>query len=345
MIADLVVKMRSGSRRALARLLSLIENDPEAAQEIVAAVYAQTGQAHIVGVTGAPGSGKSTLVTQLVKAIRQRGLRVAVLAIDPSSPYSGGALLGDRVRMSELSGDNDVFIRSVASRGTVGGLARTTGNALKLLDAAGFELIIVETVGAGQAEVDIANAAHTTVVLETPGMGDEVQSIKAGILEIADILVVNKADKPGASKTLNALKQMLHQGPLGGTRHHGRIDKTIRLNETQSEAVWQPPVLPTIAPNNEGVAEVVDKLFAHRAHLQQTGQWQQRENARARQELEDAMQERLLRLLTQAVSEGEVETKATAVAERRLDVYTAVEQLIKASKDSLFNSDAASPQV
>lgn len=328
MIDGLLTKMQDGSRRALARLLTLIENDEEAAQEILTAVYPQTGNAHIVGITGAPGSGKSTLVTQLAKTIRQRDLTVAIVAVDPSSPFSGGALLGDRVRMNELAGDSGVFIRSLASRGALGGLARTTGDALKLLDAAGFDVILVETVGAGQAEVDIANAAHTTLVIEAPGMGDAVQSIKAGILEIADILVVNKADKAGANKTLNSLKQMLHQGPVGGTRHHGRIEREIKMDEGETAVIWQIPVLPTVATKEEGVTELVDKIFAHKAHLQKTGQWHTREAARAKQEIEQLMQTRLLQKLKQQLDDEELDGVITAVVQRKTDVYAAADQLL-----------------
>ena len=224
---DLIEKVRgrsrNGHRRATARLISLVENNAAAAHEAIAALFPDTGQAHIVGITGPPGSGKSTLVNELAKQFRLRDLLVGIVAVDPSSPFTGGALLGDRVRMRDLSGDDGIFIRSMASRGSLGGLAETTGNVVKVLDAAGFEIILVETVGAGQAEVEIAGAAHTTLVIEAPGMGDEIQTIKAGILEIADILVVNKADRPGSEKTVKALKMMVHMG--SGSRrvsHHGR---------------------------------------------------------------------------------------------------------------------------
>jgi putative protein kinase ArgK-like GTPase of G3E family len=186
-------------------------------------------------VTGSPGAGKSTVVNALVKTLRQQDVRVGIIAVDPTSPFTGGALLGDRVRMRDLSGDPGVYIRSMASRGSLGGLARATASVIKVLDAAGFDYVLVETVGAGQAEVDIANAAHTTIVIEAPGMGDEIQSIKAGILEIADILVVNKADRPGADRTVRSLKMMLHLGPVGGTRQSGRISSL-------------PPPAPTARP-------------------------------------------------------------------------------------------------
>ena len=233
---ELLARFRQGDQRALARLITLVENDAGAAQEIVAALYASTGRAHVVGVTGPPGSGKSTLVNALAKAFDDRGLRTAVVAVDPSSPFSGGALLGDRVRMADLSTSPAIFVRSMASRGVQGGLAQTTAAVTKVLDAAGYEVIIVETVGAGQAEVDIAAAAHTVVVVEAPGMGDEVQSIKAGILEIADILVVNKADRPGVARTVGALEMMLHMGRGGSAGHRGRFAIDSAASDQESAA-------------------------------------------------------------------------------------------------------------
>jgi LAO/AO transport system kinase len=211
-----LAQVRAGSSlRALARLITAVENDDTAASAAISALYDCTGRAHIIGITGPPGAGKSSLVNQLAREIHGRGFSVAIVAVDPSSPFTGGAILGDRVRMNDLAGSG-IFIRSMASRGRVGGLARTTANVVKLLDAYGFEVILVETVGAGQAEIEIANTAHTTLVIEAPGMGDDVQSIKAGILEIADILVVNKADRPGAHQTVKSLELMLHMGPMGG---------------------------------------------------------------------------------------------------------------------------------
>ncbi len=209
---SLVDSLLAGNRRALARTITLIENDGAEAHDALAALYRRTGQAHIVGVTGSPGTGKSTLVNALAKAYRQRGYTVGIVAVDPTSPFTGGALLGDRVRMRDLSGDPGIFIRSMATRGSLGGLAQATADVILALDAAGFQRILVETVGVGQAEVDIASTAHSTVVVEAPGMGDEVQAIKAGVLEIADILAVNKADREGADKTVTALHMVLGSG-------------------------------------------------------------------------------------------------------------------------------------
>lgn len=325
----LLAKMQAGNRRALSRLLTEIENNSPQSKQIIRDIYPQTGNAHIVGITGAPGSGKSTLVTQLAKTFRQHDHTVAIVAVDPSSPFSGGALLGDRVRMGELAGDPGIFIRSLASRGSLGGLAKATANMTKLLDAASYDIILIETVGAGQAEVDIANTAHTTLVIEAPGMGDEIQSIKAGILEIADILVVNKADKPGANKTLNGLKSMLHLGPTGGTRHHGRILTSIDPTTPENDTIWQIPVLPTVSTTAEGVETLVETILAHRAHLKANNRWLQREQARAKQEIDQLIQERLFAYLLANLPKDTLANKITAVANREVDVYTAVDSLLE----------------
>jgi len=207
----LVNEALAGNRRAMARLMSLIEDDTPQAREATALIYPRTGNAHLIGVTGAPGSGKSTLVAQLAAEYRRRRVTVGIVAVDPTSPFSGGALLGDRIRMRALSGDAGVFIRSMASRGSLGGLARNTARVAQVLDACGYQRILIETVGAGQSEVDIARAAHTTLVIQVPGLGDDIQTLKAGILEIADILIVNKADLDGAARTVSSLEVMLDQ--------------------------------------------------------------------------------------------------------------------------------------
>lgn len=328
---ELIEKVRDGSPRALARLISRVENSDQDAAKAVRALYADTGKAHVVGITGPPGSGKSSLVTEIAKAFRKRAHRLGIIAVDPSSPFTGGALLGDRVRMQELSGDTGVFIRSMASRGSLGGLAKATAAVIKLLDAAGFETILVETVGAGQSEVDIAQAAHTTLVIEAPDMGDDVQSIKAGILEIADILVVNKADKPGAARTIKGLEMMLHMGPQGGTRHHGRImDSTAVVQQrAKDEQAWQIPVLQTSALNGTGIEAVVDKIVAHGQHLRTTGQWLEREQQRSQREVELLLRERFMARFEAAVSVQERDDLLAAVARREIDPYTAVEKLFE----------------
>ena len=326
----LIEQVRIGRRRAIAQLITQIENNDAAARSAIKALYSDTGKAHIIGITGPPGTGKSTLVNGIAKVIRKSDLRVGIIAVDPSSPFTGGALLGDRVRMRDLSGDVGIFIRSMASRGSLGGLARMTGNVVKLLDAAGYEVILVETVGAGQAEVDIASTAHTTMVVEAPGMGDEIQTIKAGILEIADLLVVNKADRPGSNRTVKALKAMLQMGQSRGyVDHHGK-KISVEMSEkdrSDSSEHWQVPVLDTVATDGKGIEELVEVTFAHKTHLQKSGQWFQREKARCRQEIGQLLQTRYLAEIRARVPTTEREKLIVAVAERRIDPYSAVDEL------------------
>lgn len=326
---ELIAGVRHGRSRAIARLITLIENSDEAAATAVTELYPHTGQAHIVGITGPPGAGKSSLVSELTKVWRSQQKRVAIVAVDPTSPFTGGALLGDRVRMRDLSGDSGVFIRSMASRGNLGGLAQATWTAVKVLDAAGFDLVLVETVGAGQAEVEIARLAHTTVVIEAPGMGDEVQAFKAGILEIADILVVNKADRPGSNQLVRALEGMLHLGPLGGTRHHGRLADTAVANPTVDPAnAWQIVVQPTVATEGKGLPELVQWIEQHLLYLKSSGEWQKRERERSWQEIVQLLQLRWLKQLNTAVA-GSQDQLLTAVVQRQIDPYTAVDQLFR----------------
>ena len=324
---ELLEQVRQGQIRAIARLITQVENSPMAAEQAIQALYPYTGQAHVVGVTGSPGAGKSTVVNALVKTLRQHDVRVGIIAVDPTSPFTGGALLGDRVRMRDLSGDPGVYIRSMASRGSLGGLARATASVIKVLDAAGFDYVLVETVGAGQAEVDIANAAHTTIVIEAPGMGDEIQSIKAGILEIADILVVNKADRPGADRTVRSLKMMLHLGPVGGTRQSGRISTTTTASPNGS--AWNIPVLETVATEEKGMAALAETLAQHMAHLRQSGDWLKREKERSWREVEGLLQQRFMAQFQASVPPELRDGLLTAVAERKVDPYTAVHQLLE----------------
>ncbi len=336
---DLLAQVREGRPRAVARLITQVENSETAAETAVTYLYPHTGRAYVIGVTGPPGVGKSTLVNELAKGFRRLEFRVGIVAVDPSSPFTGGALLGDRVRMRDLAGDAGIFIRSMASRGNLGGLAEATAAAIKVLDAAGFPIILVETVGAGQAEVDIANAAHTTLVIEAPGMGDEIQTFKAGILEIADILVVNKADRPGADRTIKSLEMMLHLGEGGTTRHHGRVLPT-EAAETGAAKGWQVPVQPTTATSGAGMAELLAAIQRHRQHLQESGEWLLREKARGRREVEHLLQARLLRRIRGMVPLEWLEGLITAVAARQTDPYTAVatiEQLL-AGREERENS-------
>jgi LAO/AO transport system kinase len=310
---ELVTKALAGNRYALARLISLVEDDGAGARTALATLYPHTGQAHIIGVTGAPGTGKSTLVNELAKALRARDMTVGIVAVDPSSPFTGGAMLGDRVRMRDLAGDPGVFIRSMATRGSLGGLARATSDVVKVLDAAGFAVVLVETVGAGQSEVEIARTAHTTIVVEAPGLGDEVQALKAGLMEIADVLVVNKADRPGAAKTARALEMV--------------INRNASREDTGADG-WQPLILQTIALDGTGVPEVLEATAAHREHLRASGSWARREQERVETELRNVLQQELLGRVLARVGEKEMEAWVARIAAREVDVYAAVQAIL-----------------
>ncbi len=307
---DLVERLLSGDRRAAAQLVTLLEDNGSAAREAIAALYPHTGRAHIVGVTGSPGTGKSTLVYELAKEFRSRGKTVGIIAVDPTSPFSGGALLGDRIRMQKLSTDEGVFIRSMASRGQLGGLARATGDAIKVLDAFGRDIIMVETVGAGQSEVEIARAAHTVLVVDAPGLGDDIQAIKAGLFEIADIFVVNKADRDGAERTRLTLQMMLD------------------MNEGGKESAWRPPLIKTIALQGEGSASVADAVEQHLAYLKESGQLHIRSRRLAEEELRRILGHELLRSLLDSTREEQWQFLIGEVAERELDPYTAADNLL-----------------
>jgi len=306
-VMDLVDRLLSGDKRAVARLITLVENDAPQAREALALLYPHTGKAHIVGITGSPGTGKSTLVNKMTQEYRRQGLSVGIVAVDPTSPFSGGAILGDRIRMQELSSDPDVFIRSMATRGALGGLARATNDVVKVLDAFGKDVILVETVGVGQDEVEIARTAHTTVVVEVPGLGDDIQAIKAGILEIADVLAVNKADREGVERTVAALQMMLE------------------LNAHADD--WRPPIVKTIALQGTGVAELVAAIQRHWEYLTQTGRLMARERQRARCELLEIARDRLMARLLASVTPSQVDTLVEEIVARRLDPYTAAQHL------------------
>jgi LAO/AO transport system kinase len=333
MAQDLVRRVLTGDRRAIARLITLIENNDAEAREMLAALFPHTGRAHIVGITGAPGTGKSTLVNELAKAYRKQDLapRVGIIAVDPTSPFSGGALLGDRIRMRDLFGDPGVFIRSMATRGSLGGLARATSDAVKVLDAAGYETILVETVGAGQSEVDIAKAAHTTVVVEAPGLGDDVQAIKAGILEIADVFAVNKADREGIEHSVMALEMMLDLNHASRpTLHHGRLMQVEGPQTSADEtATWRPPICKTVAIRGEGVAALLEAIKAHRTYLVDTHTLAVRERARAEDELNDILGHLLMQRLLARVPLPELTRLIERIAARELDPYSAAEALLQ----------------
>lgn len=284
----------AGDRLSLSRFLSRVENNDPQARQVLDALYKHTGNAHRIGITGAPGTGKSSLVNRLTAYIRATLKKtVAVVAVDPSSPFTGGAILGDRVRMRDLAGDPGVFIRSMASRGAVGGLAVTTARLVQVFDAAGFDYIIVETVGAGQAEIEIAHLAHTTLVVEAPGFGDDIQAIKAGIMEIADILVINKADLPGADNTERALRSNLELGYTSSVNRklgHSAETGTATVEPT----AWVPPILKTVATGEEGIAELSKVIQDHYQYLRQSGRLDAFEKDRLKKEILTALQERLM---------------------------------------------------
>ncbi len=324
----------AGDRLALARTLSYVENDSAEGRLALGDLFPHTGQAYLVGITGASGTGKSSLVNQLARYYRTsaQAPQIAIVAVDPTSPFTGGAILGDRIRMRDLAGDPGVFIRSMATRGSLGGLASATSSVVQVLDAAGFDLILIETVGAGQSEIDIVRLAHTIVVVEAPGLGDDIQAIKAGIMEIADVLVVNKADLPGVENTeralrgaLNLAKPMSHQ-----ILHHGKLEtmpeQTGPLkNEVQA---WVPPILRTVALDGTGIPELVEVLVQHRAYLENTGSWEQRERWRLQAELDLLLQSTLMESFRTRLPAGAYDRALKNLLQRRISPYQAVEQLV-----------------
>ncbi|MFC5996610.1 methylmalonyl Co-A mutase-associated GTPase MeaB [Pseudonocardia hispaniensis] len=309
---DLVARARRGEARAVARLISMVENASPQLREVAAALAPYTGRAQVVGLTGAPGVGKSTSTSALVAALRRQHKRVGVLAVDPSSPFSGGALLGDRVRMGEHATDDGVFIRSMATRGQLGGLAWSTPQALRVLDAAGCDVVLVETVGVGQSEVDVVSLADTTIVLLAPGMGDGVQAAKAGILEIADIFVVNKADRDGAAQTARDLRYMVSLGD----RRNGDGD------------IWTPPIVRTVASRGEGVDEVVAAVDAHRAWLDRSGERDRRRLQRAESEIQAIALEQVRARLGDVRGAIGLPELAKRVAAGDIDPYRASDELL-----------------
>ncbi len=310
-VPDLVSRAREGDARAVARLISLVEDESPLLREVMTALAPHTGHAQIVGITGSPGVGKSTSTNALVTELRRAGQRVGVLAVDPSSPFSGGALLGDRVRMQDHATDRDVYIRSMASRGHLGGLAWTTPQALRVLDAAGCDVVLIETVGVGQSEVEIAGLADTTLVLMAPGMGDGIQAAKAGILEIGDLYVVNKADRDGADQVRRDLRSMLALGD-------------------RPEGWWKPPIVKTVAARSEGLDEVVVEIGRHRAWLTESGQLEVRRARRARDEIEAIAMTALRARWGDLHGHASLDGLAASVAEGRLDPYSAADELVDA---------------
>lgn len=308
-VTELVNGVLSGKRRDLARLISLIEDEDSDAAEALSQLYRHTGNAHIIGVTGPPGSGKSSLVTQLTAEFRNRTKSIGIVCVDPSSPFTGGALLGDRIRMQEHTLDKEVYLRSMGTRGHLGGLARATYDAVRAIDAFGKEIIFVETVGAGQAEVEVIGIAHTVIVIDVPGSGDDIQAIKAGIMEIADIFAINKMDIAGAEKKVTEINAMLDIDPR--------------------EKKWRPPVMLTNSRTGDGVKELADKTIEHLEFLKESGEYEQKGLKRSRDELQELMKYKLTQELLQKL-EGQPEYEAAIkkIVMRKEDPYSVAERLI-----------------
>ena len=309
-VDQLVERALAGDPRSVGRLITLVEDGAPELRTLMAALAPRSGGAHIVGLTGSPGVGKSTTTSALVAAFRAAGRRVGVLAVDPSSPFSGGALLGDRIRMQEHATDPEVFIRSMASRGHLGGLASTTPQAVRVLDAAGCDPVLVETVGVGQSEVEVAGEADTTIVLLAPGMGDGIQAAKAGILEIGDIFVVNKADRDGADATARELRHMISLGPSG------------------QAGAWKPPVLKVVATRGEGLPGLVEAIDGHRAWLESSGTGTARRRTRARSEIQGIALAALQARFAGVGGDGALDGLADDVAAGRTDAFTAADRIV-----------------
>ncbi|HEV3474389.1 MAG TPA: methylmalonyl Co-A mutase-associated GTPase MeaB [Actinomycetota bacterium] len=306
--SSLVGRVLARDRRAVARAISMVEDGSDGLPELIGGLYPSTGNAYTVGLTGSPGVGKSSLAAELVKQARAHERTVAVLAIDPTSPFTGGALLGDRLRMQSHATDPGVFIRSMATRGHLGGLALAAPEAVRILDASGVDLVIVETVGVGQAEVAVATQADTTLVVVAPGWGDAIQASKAGILEIADVFVVNKADRPGAQEAMRDLMNMLHLGP---------------------KLEWSPPVVKTSTQSNEGIDDLWEAIEGHRKHLESSGELERRRRARILGEVEEMVSVRLKHRVAGLLEEGALEALADDLVSRKVDPYRATDMLVR----------------
>ncbi len=307
---QLMVPLRAGDPRALARAISWVENGHPGARALMAALWPSLGRAEVIGLTGPPGAGKSTLTDRLARELRKEGRKVGILAVDPTSPYTGGAILGDRIRMARASEDEGIFIRSMATRGALGGLARASQDAIDLLDAAGFDTVIVETVGVGQDEVDVVACVQTCCVVLVPGLGDGVQAIKAGIMEVADLFVINKADRDGADLVEQEVEALKSLGPIG------------------LDPEWDPPVARTVASSGEGVTALLTAIRTHGAWLRQGDGLARKAQARARLRLEALLAEEAVRRAKASAGAAKVEALVSAIADRKLDPYAAVDELL-----------------
>ncbi|AJC71182.1 MAG: methylmalonyl Co-A mutase-associated GTPase MeaB [Thermococcus sp.] len=318
-LESLIQSALSGEKKAIARLITLVENDEEKAREIIRRIYPHTGRAYVVGITGPPGSGKSTLLDKLIKLARDEGHLVGVVAIDPTSPFTGGALLGDRLRMQRHSTDPGVFIRSMATRGSLGGLAKATNDAVKVLDAAGYDLIFVETVGVGQIEVDIVKTADTVVLVTVPGLGDEVQAIKAGLMEVADIFAINKADREGVEMVYLELKMALEFE-----------------REKWKGLGWEPPIVETTAFTLKGVRPLWEAIKKHREHMEKSGRLKERRMFRAREEVKTIIASTIASKVEEKLERGEARGLIEEVVERKLDPYSASQIVMEKLKEDLW---------
>ncbi|SDJ95440.1 methylmalonyl Co-A mutase-associated GTPase MeaB [Natronorubrum texcoconense] len=342
---DLLEALLAGEHRALARVISKIENRSPGYRDLVSELYAHTGEADVIGITGSPGAGKSTLVDKLAETYRDRGETVGVIAIDPSSPFTGGAVLGDRIRMASTVGDMDVFVRSMSARGTLGGLSTATADAVKAMDAFGKEKIIIETVGAGQNEIDIVRTADTVAVLVPPGSGDDIQTLKAGILEIADVFVVNKADRPGSDRTVQELRDMIQLGGGGiggGGGHHSQevIDAHDDWDgETDDEgetAGWTTPIVETVATKAEGVDDLISEFANHRTYLVDSGEHAEQVRGRYAEEIRTLLREDVHALLEDRLADrGGIDDLAESVRRGETDPYSIAGELLDPVEDCL----------
>ena len=342
-MTSLAARVLAGDIRAASRLMRHVDDGESSAVAELQALFPHTGRAYVIGVTGSPGAGKSTLTDRLVAGLRAKGMTVGVLCVDPTSPFTGGAILGDRIRMQEHATDEGVFIRSLATRGALGGLSRATGDCIRIMDAMGRDIVVVETVGVGQDEIDVAQMAHTTVVVTVPGMGDDIQAIKAGILEVADVFVVNKADLDGADRTVRELRQMLElrhavrSAPRAHDARHRRVRASPGDGKGDAPAVpagpkeWEPPILKTVASRDQGVTEALQAIERHRSFLDETGQRAVRERARAKMQFVALLRERLLREALGRLERerGRLEEVAAAIVDHRADPYALADQLAK----------------